>query len=372
VTVNGNSAADPASDPADLARRVLDDFPLPVAVTDTAGTVLLFNHEAERALGFTANEIVGASIARLRASGRRESAMLEVEETLRSGRWSGEIRARHKDGRVFPAQVAWSVVRSAGDPGQVDALVVVIRDLSPERRRETRLMRAARERSIGQMAGRIAHEFNNLLGGIVSAADFAISDGSVPRMRRALEQCLAAAERATRVTHLLRLLAFETHPPAARIEVDHLLDHLLRGIGRRAEEQGVEIVREWEPAPAIVAPVGLIEQAINAVLQNALEAMPDGGRLTIGLAPLHGDAVITVEDTGPGIPREMQSRIFEPFFSTKDNDLGADVGVVGLGLALAHRVLEDLDGQITLTSRPGRGTVFVLVLPGAPDPADAS
>jgi two-component system cell cycle sensor histidine kinase/response regulator CckA len=351
---------------ARLLGRVLDDFPLCVAVTDLVGTVLFVNREAERMLGYSASEVVGGSIAKLRASGRHESAMLEVKRVLETGRWAGEIRARHKDGRDFPAQVVWSKVTALDDRSRTVALVAVFRNLLPDRQREARLRRETRIQSIGEIAGRIAHEFNNVLGGMVSAADFALSDGSPARLRRALEQCLAGAERVTRVAHLLRLLAFEGHPAATPIDLDQLLDHLLAGLAERAAAQQVEIVREFAPAPPVVAEVGLLEQAVNAILQNAVEAMPAGGRLAVSLARLHGDALITIEDTGPGIPPEHQERIFDLFFTTKPSALGADVGLHGLGAGLARLIIERLGGQITLTSRPERGTVFAILLPGAP------
>jgi len=350
---------------ARLAAAVLRDFPLCVVVTDAAGTVLFLNRAGERLLGYSADEVTGASIAQLRASGRHQSAMLEVEETLKSGFWAGEIRARHKDGEVFPALVAWSVVRAEDDPERVAALVVVFRDLTPERRREERLVREARERTTGRMAGRIAHEFNNLFAGMISAADFALSEGATPRLRRALAQCLAGAERGSRVTHLLRMLAFEAHPAATGIELEHLLDHLLRALAGRAADQQVEVVRHLTPAPPVVAEVGLLEQAIDAMLLNALEAMPGGGRLTVGLATRDADALVTISDTGPGIPPELEERIFEPFFTTKESQLGEDVGLTGLGLALTRRIIEDLGGRIELSSPPGQGATFALVLPGA-------
>jgi len=348
-----------------LAPRVLQDFPLPLAVTDTAGTVLLFNRAGERLLGYSAADVVGGSVAQLRASGRHRSAALEIEEVLKTGFWAGEIRARHKDGDVFPAQVAWSAVHGTDAPDRVVALVVVFRDLTPERRREARLLRETRERTTGKMAGRVAHEFNNLFAGMIGAADLALSAATLPRLRRALEQCLAGAERGARVTHLFRMLAFEAHPDAAPVELASLLDHLLRGLADRAAERRVEVVRHVGQAPPVVAAIGLLEQAIRAILLNALEAMPDGGRLTVTLAARGDDALIAIEDTGTGVPPELEERIFEPFFTTKPSDLGEDVGLVGLGLALTRRIIEDLGGRIELTSRPGEGATFALVLPGA-------
>ena len=367
------SAENPAR-PFDLgpAARVLQDFPLCVVVTDTAGRVLFFNRAGERLLGYSAEEVVGGSVARLRASGRHQSAMLEIGKALSSGSWAGEIRARHKNGQVFPAQVVWSPIRERDDPGRVAGLVVAFRDLTPERQREARLLREARERTTGKMAGRIAHEFNNLFAGMISAADFALSAGTQPRLRRALKQCLASAERGARVTHLLRMLAFEAHPAAKPIELHHLLDHLLGALAERAARQRVEIVRRLEPAPPVVAEVGLIEQAIEAILLNALEAMPEGGRLTVGLAERDRHALITVQDTGRGVPPELEEQIFEAFFTTKTGQLGEDVGMAGLGLALARRIIEDLGGRIELKSRPGEGATFTLVLPGAAPPQETN
>lgn len=355
----------PSLDAGRLA-AALRDLPLCVVLADATGRVLFLNREAERTLGLAAEEFVGPSTDQVpgKAGGRLP---VPLQEALTSGRWTGEMPLRRRTGEVFAAQVTWSVVQpTTGDAGGEVLLVGVIRDLTADRRREESRLRQARERSIGQMAGRVAHEFNNLLGAIMAAADFALSEGTPARMRRALGECLSAAERGSRVTHLMRLLAFEARPKAMAIELAHLLDHLLGALERRAENQGIQVVRDFASAPPVLAAVGLLEQAIDAILQNAVEAMPQGGRLVVGLARLHSDALVTIEDTGPGIPPELQERVFEPFFTTKAGDLGADVGMVGLGLALSRRIVEDLGGQIAVTSRPGRGTVVALVLPGAP------
>ncbi|MFH1706568.1 MAG: ATP-binding protein [Planctomycetota bacterium] len=255
----------------------------------------------------------------------------------------------------------------------VVGILLVIRDVTEERMHENEMLKNQKLEAIGVLAGGIAHDFNNILMAI--SGNIALARHKVDGNSE-LFGILDDAERATlRAKGLARqLLTFSKGgaPVKELIETGAFIresaDFVLRGS---------KVLAEYHVAPdlwAFEADKGQINQVINNLVINAVQAMPDGGTIRIGAENLPvtignslpldaGDYVkVTVADNGPGIPRELQSRLFDPYFTTKK-------GGNGLGLASCYSIIKRHGGYITVNSVPGHGAAFVVYLPAKPHAA---
>ncbi|HYO93179.1 MAG TPA: ATP-binding protein, partial [Polyangiaceae bacterium] len=257
--------------------------------------------------------------------------------------------------------------------------VVVLRDVTQQRRLEQQLLQAQKMEAVGQLAGGVAHDFNNLLSVIKSYGELLLEGlPESDRKRDDLAEMLHAAERAAVLTR--QLLAFSrrqvVHPRI--LELNAIVANIEKMLGRVLGEH-ISLATALQPDLwRVRADGGQIEQIIVNLGVNARDAMPGGGKLTIetanttveetypgiqaGLAP--GDFVLlTVTDTGSGMSVETQSRIFEPFFTTKEVGRGT-----GLGLSTVYGIVQQAGGHIWVYSELGRGTTFKVYLPRVHEP----
>jgi signal transduction histidine kinase/HAMP domain-containing protein/ActR/RegA family two-component response regulator len=260
-------------------------------------------------------------------------------------------------------------------------LVARAMEASERRGLEAALARAQRMDSIGQLAGGVAHDFNNILTAILGNLEACRGDlRPGDPMEAALAEAEQAARRAADLTK--QLLTFARHQLVETRLVD--VNALTRDADRMLRRLlGASIEIHTHLAPS-VRPVrlgaGQFEQVLMNLAVNARDAMPDGGTITIRSRDLHlgaaetegrpglaaGDYVeLTVTDTGAGMPRETLERVFEPFFTTKGLGEGT-----GLGLAVCYGIVRQAGGDITVASAPGRGTTFTIRIPAAPGVAE--
>jgi PAS domain S-box-containing protein len=252
-----------------------------------------------------------------------------------------------------------------------------------QRQAEARQRDAERLDSLRRMAGGMAHDFNNLLGAMLGFLHLAIESitdemgsgrlaaGTGKELLDDLGQVARGGERATKLTE--QLLAFgrrEISQPAL-VEVDSFLADATEAL---AEAAGPGIRLDLRPGdvPPVTIDPRLLERLLHNLVQNARDAMPDGGTITLTTGQAaDGHATIAVTDDGRGMPPDVLQRAFEPFFSTKVGSRTA-----GLGLATAHGVVSQAGGDLSLTSEVGRGTTALIRLPAAgtpgPQPREAA
>ncbi len=225
---------------------------------------------------------------------------------------------------------------------------------------EAQLRHADRLATIGVLAAGIAHELNEPLSRILGFAQLALKDSQLPPdAGRDLSRIVDASLHAREIVQ--KLLAFGRGAPARTVDCD--MDALVAGamdfLESRFRSAGIEVRRELARRKVTVNadPTELRQVIFNLVI-NALQAMPDGGVLTIGVEEKDETCLLSVEDTGVGMTREVQERIFIPFFTTKDGARGT-----GLGLPVVHGIVTSLGGTISMHSRVGRGSRFTVQLP---------
>jgi len=235
------------------------------------------------------------------------------------------------------------------------------------RRAQAALVQSEKLSSLGRLSASIAHEINNPLAGILTYAKLLIrtleGGPADEASRQEALRGLALVRRETeRCTAIVRgLLDFARDRPVALAETDlnAVVEESLELVGHQLALRGLTLEKRLAPLPPVLADFGQLRQAIVNVAVNAVEAMREGGVLTVATrAAPGGGAEVIVTDTGPGIPREHLARVFEPFFSTKERG-------TGLGLAVVYGIAQRHGGRVEVESGE-RGTVVTLGLPAMP------
>jgi PAS domain S-box-containing protein len=297
---------------------------------------------------------------------------VKLDEVLRSGTAQPfEKEYLTKDGRRIPVMVGGALL--AGQPQMGVSFVV---DLSRTRQLEHQLRQSQKMEAIGQLAGGMAHDFNNVLTAIQGYGELGLESTHEAPVRVALEEILKAARRASMLTQ--KLLAFSRRQVMEPRELD--LNEIVRDLSGMFERLLGETVKlETRLAPAAVrvrADQSQLEQVVTNLVVNARDAMPSGGTLTIETArvaaldaspvasgPPPGDwATLAVRDTGTGMDAATQAHIFEPFFTTKERGRGT-----GLGLPMVYGIVTQSGGHVEVQSALGRGSTFRVFLPRVAD-----
>jgi two-component system NtrC family sensor kinase len=243
------------------------------------------------------------------------------------------------------------------------AAVVTFKDVTDEREVTRRLFHAEKMAAVGQLAGGVAHEINNPLGGILAFAQMMAREGNrSDDDRESLRLIQEAALRAKRIVE--SLLRFSRRPKAderGQVDLTVVCDDALFLMLSQLKDRKYEVVREYQPAVA-VGNANQLQQIVVNLVNNAIQAMPKGGRIVVATGSAGpGRVRFSVTDEGEGIPEEVAKRIFEPFFTTKPEGQGT-----GLGLSICYQIAEEHGGSIRAENAPGRGACFSVELPAAP------
>jgi signal transduction histidine kinase len=234
------------------------------------------------------------------------------------------------------------------------------REMSQRQRAEAALLQAQKMEAVGQLTGGLAHDFNNLLTAVVGNLDMIRARATEPRIARLAENAFKAAERGSKLT--AQLLAFSRTQKLATAPVD--LNRLIEDMYELLNQSlgaNINITTRLDPvAPVVMADGNQLEVGILNLAINARDAMPDGGSLIISTACDETDdrrVILTVSDTGTGMPPDVVARAFDPFFTTKPPGKGT-----GLGLSQVYGIVRQMGGEVDIVSRVGEGTSFRLML----------
>jgi two-component system, cell cycle sensor histidine kinase and response regulator CckA len=348
-------------------RAVVEDSADLIAILDESARVTYASPSHRRLLGYRAKDRLAIDLWSLVHPEDIDYAREQVAalERRRSVRMPRPVRIRPKRGgwRSFAVTLT-DLRRNAA----VRGVVLHARDVTKELELESQLRQSQKLEALGQLAGGVAHDFNNVLAAISGYAQLLHEDFAADDSRRHdLEEILKAAQRATGITR--QLLAFSQYqvPAAARldlVEVVHDLSRMLRAL------LPATIVLRVSPEPGdspieVLADRGQLEQVVMNLAVNGRDAMPSGGTLSLdvrsGTTPdAAHTAVLEVRDTGTGMSPDVQSHVFEPFFTTKEPGRGT-----GLGLATVYGIVRQHAGSIEIASALGEGTTVTVRLPMA-------
>ncbi len=346
--------------------------PVAINILDLQGNVRLWNPAAERLLGWSKAECLGRPVPW--NAEQHPSAAAENGAAFSQGKTlHGESRVcRRKDGKPIQVRLSAAPLRNA--EGTIFGTVIMVTDLTEQRRLEEQLRQAQKMEAIGQLAGGIAHDFNNLLTIINGYSEVLLG-----RLKPGdpAQDCAAQVKRAgERAACLTRqLLAFSRKQTLQVQDLDlNVLVHNVEKMLRRLIGEHIETVVRENPLPGLVkADPSQIEQVLFNLAVNARDAMPEGGILTLAISNVDLDDTwaqrqpeaapgpyvqLTVQDTGCGMDAATKAHLFEPFFTTKEVGKGT-----GLGLATVYGIVKQSGGHIEVESELGQGTTFRVYLP---------
>jgi two-component system NtrC family sensor kinase len=249
-------------------------------------------------------------------------------------------------------------------PFGADALVVVYKDVTQEREVSRRLFQTEKMSALGQLAGGVAHEINNPLGGILAFAQIMAQDPRNAEDQESLRLISDAALRAKRIVEsLLRFSRVPKEHERGPVDLARVVDDALLILHPNLRDGKLTVARDLREARTL-GNANQLQQVVVNLIVNAAQAIQGKGTVTVATGPgAPGRVVVTIADDGPGVPADLAERIFEPFFTTKPEGQGT-----GLGLSICYRIAEEHGGTIRLECPPGGGARFVVDLPAEPVP----
>lgn len=261
---------------------------------------------------------------------------------------------------VFVLVAALSGVLTAVLMDRIDEEREMVRRLKET---QQQLLQAEKLASLGQLCASIAHEINNPLAGVLTYTKLLAKKISSDTLEKgaALDHLAKMESEISRCSRIIRnLLDFsrQTEPTLKLVDVNQVIEQVLTMVGHQAQLQKVDVVKELSPSlPKVMADFDKLQQVFTNLTLNAIQAMSQGGTLTLRTSTEDGRVRVDVQDTGCGISKENLSKLFTPFFTTKEKGSG-----VGLGLAVVRGIIDRHRGEITVQSDVGKGTTFSVYL----------
>ena len=349
---------------------IIDSLPLGLYVVDREYRIQVWNRQREiGAPGLRRDEVVGRQVfevltrqpaAELRAEFDRVFQTGEIQQAELEVTLGGEARS---------FRLTKIPMRLEGD--EISHVITIGEDVTDSRRIQGQIMQSEKLAAIGQLAAGVMHEINNPLA-TISACVAAItgrldeaSGAERPAVEEYLELIDKEVDRCTRIVDGLLDFSRPKGKTKGRVVLNALVDETLFLMKHHQRFKRLTVARELDVTlPATMGNAEQLTQVLMALMLNAVDAMDDRGKLTVrtGKSSHRSDEVVLeIEDTGIGIPRADQSKIFEPFYTTKPPGRGT-----GLGLSICYGIVEDHHGRIEVDSTPGRGTTFRVFLPVHP------
>jgi PAS domain S-box-containing protein len=344
----------------DLFHRLFMSAQDGIMLTDTEGCILEWNPALERMTGWTREEALGQRPSILKSGKLSPEFYERLWQAIRSGlAFVDRFVNRRKDGSEF---LVWESVSPVKDrDGTTQFYLAILTDLSEREQMLEALRHAEQVKLVGQLAGGILHEVRNPLIGLGSLATHLAEQEQLPRAAR--DRCALIAREAARIDELLESHLGQLRPRPFDLQpcdLPSLIDDMLTLLRPNLQKQRILVRKIIPEVPMMDASRAHLQQAFLNISMNAIDAMPNGGELTIRTTRVakQGPGIsVTFSDTGKGIEPEDLQRIFQPFFTN-----GKAKGV-GLGLTITHDIVERHGGQLAISSPPGSGAMVEVWLP---------
>ncbi len=338
---------------ASLYKQIFDDIGTGIITVDANDEITSFNPASENITGFKLDEVVGRKINDV------FPAIFEKENhTLRP-----LAKLTRKDGEIIPVGYSWARLRTQDNPG--NARVYTMQDLSQIKKMEKQVKQAEKMAAIGEMAASIAHEFRNPIAAVSGAAQLLYQESMYqPAHQRLMEIITRECDRLEKTIEEFLLFSKPTIPEKKWFSLANLTEEIvviLKQTPFWRDDCNLKI--DISPNLDCWADQNQIKQVLLNLVQNALNATEDvEGQIVVSATEQKDDdesehTLLVITDNGPGIPEKIVDRVFEPFFTTRENG-------TGLGLAIVKQIIESHHGSIQITANPvGKGTAFAVSLP---------
>ncbi len=357
-------------------RTVLESMPESVAIVNTEGQIVDANNVAVALSGLKREQLIGMTMSdftRYMGEGEPDRNVVKFQRPIISRALAGEvIHDEHRTIKHPPTGAMVQLVVSANpirsEKGEILGALVVARDVTELANLQQRLADIDRHQAIGHVAAGIAHDFNNTLQTISQAVAVLqmTPDRPVEERKVFLNMIETAVRRGAEVISRIRDYLRSGTNAARDVDVRTLLAdsiELTKPMWQSA--QGVEVETDLKPTPPVRGNEADLRRVFTNLIINSLQAMLDGGKLTIGCEEKDRSVHAWVRDTGTGISPELRRQVFNPYFTTKP-------GGTGLGLSGAQKILLGLGGNISFESEPNKGTQFDVYLPKAPEKQESA
>jgi PAS domain S-box-containing protein len=366
------------------SRAIFETASIGMAVANpSTGLWQRVNQKLCETTGYSAEEMTRMRFSEITHPDDRDKDLELFQRVVRgeAPNYRFEKRYIRKDGALAWVSINMSVIRSpAGEPLRT---IATIEDVTSRKQLEEQLRQAQKMEAIGQLAGGVAHDFNNILAATMMQVGLLQENpGVTGELRESVNELLSHAQRAAALTRQLLLFSRRSVMQTQTIDLNEAVENLLKMLRRLIGEQ---INLDWSGSshlPPVAADAGMLEQVIMNLAVNARDAMPKGGRIAITTDAVDLTAEdlakgpefrpgrfvrLTVSDTGCGMSEAVLGRIFEPFFTTKEAGKGT-----GLGLATVYGIAKQHKGWVTVESQVGRGSAFHIYLPAMEGVAGAT
>lgn len=369
-TTEREHAEEQSRDASSRTRAILDQELDAILTIDPHGTIESVNRATTEVFGYPEEELIGRNVSTLMPPpyADHHDEYLAAYVATRQAKIIGigrEVPCQRRDGSIFPGHLSVSEVQLEGRV----LYTGIMRDLTERKEREAALKqaekraRAAEElASVGTLVAGLAHEIGTPMGVIQGHARLLEKAVEGDRARWRLQ---TIQEQIGRISRIIQSLLNMARPKATEripVALEPLLETTLSFLFEKFARRDVRLVRDFEPTGSVTGDPERLQQLLLNLFLNAVDAMPEGGELRVGLHPDgRAGAILTVTDTGIGIASENRSRVFEAFYTSKEAGKGN-----GLGLMVAHRIVSDHNGTIEVESTLGVGTTFRIHLPWMP------
>jgi PAS domain S-box-containing protein len=343
----------------------------PIILRDMNDGLLFWNKAAEHLYGWTFDEAKSLKAVHLIAETDQPKYERGVKEFLEKGECKIELQQKAKNGRKIITLSQWSLVRN--HEGEPYARLSIDRDMTEQRNFEAQLRRSQRMESLGTLAGGIAHDLNNVLAPILMSIQILNLKITDPNLKKLIASLEASTKRGSDIIKQVSTFARGTEKNFAPQQMRYIvteIESIIKGTFSKNIQVRIGMSKDLS---LVLGDAAQLQQMLMNLCLNARDAMPDGGRLTVTAEGMYMDesfarmilgahpgqyVVLTVADTGTGIPAEIQEKVFEPFFSTKEKSKGG-----GLGLSMVYTIVKSHNSFIKLYSEIGKGTEIKIFLP---------
>ncbi len=356
-----------------LQAQIIDQIHDSVISTDLAGHITIWNKGAERLFGYTSQETIGKHVSFIYPEDQYQLLQDTVIGPLKAaGGYEVEVRNKKKSGEEFYVHLSLSVLHDSS--GAISGIIGYHMDITEHKKLEEQLRHSQKMEAIGQLAGGIAHDFNNILTAVIGYANLLqMRLGEGNQLRSYVDQIIASSERAANLTQSLLAFGRKQILDPKAITVNEIIKSMEKLLGRLISEDIELITLFAEKDLTVFADSAQMGQVLMNLVTNARDAMPDGGKLSIGTGLVQLDstfvkrhgygkpgmyAMISVSDSGVGMNEKTRQRVFEPFFTTKEVGKGT-----GLGLAIVYGIVKQHNGFVNVYSELGQGSTFKVYLP---------
>jgi len=341
---------------------IIDSSNFGILSVDSKGVINSWNKAAQKIFSRDEKDAIGAHIETLLNGHKQKLINSSFQHTFKHQVLT-EFEVDVTDDSGSNTAIAVSFSPMVDDNETCIGVSIWLRNITNRRVLEYQLEKSEHMASLGNLAAGVAHNFNNITGGIGTIVDFALESDAPTTIRKALEMTSEAVARMRKITESLLVFADRDTLQYDLSDFTEVLLTFLRLVEISLNEKDIQITLDIESTPVFEIAGSKLHQLLNNLVDNATDAMPNGGDITILVKTTKKEIILLFSDTGAGINISDLPHIFEPFFTTHDVIHGGHLNREGLGLSVVHGIITKLGGKISCNSEIGRGATFTIKLP---------